>query len=78
MSANMIWNVVYVAKQRFFAERTMPRDVESDSGSISFFSADHLGFENVEADTYTRDLTHDDLTWIDWDSALPTDEANMF
>jgi hypothetical protein len=78
MSANIIWNVVYAAKKRFFEQRRAQGDIESNSVDMASFSADRPSLENLEPNTYTGDSSNDNLSWIDWDSFLPTDGANIF
>jgi hypothetical protein len=77
MSANIIWNVVYAAKKRFFEQRQTPGDIESNSIDMAFFSADRPGLDSLELNTYTGDFGNDNISWLDWDSFLPTNGANI-
>lgn len=78
MSANIIWNVVYAAKKRFFEQRRDPGGTELNSADMALLSTDPLSLDNAEASTYMNDLTEYNLAWIDWDSFLPTDGGHIF
>lgn len=79
MSANIIWNVVYAAKKRFLERRTQaPRDDELDAIDVALLSVDPSALDIIDTNPYIGDIGNFDLTWTEWDAALPTSSTNFF